>query len=84
MKTETVLPLSSSELPILKNQTMSDRVSFAYSEDCHNPVTYMHFAVKGNNDNVENHFQFKIEKKELQTLFEECEVIKNKIDKLVL
>ena len=85
IKSEVLLPLSSSDLPIKQSQLMNDKLSFYFSEDVHNPKTVMNFKAKGNNDVSEQmeEFNFVFEKADLQTLFEETEIIKKKLDKLV-
>jgi hypothetical protein len=85
IKSEVLLPLSSSDLPIKQSQLMNDKLSFYFSEDVHNPKTVMNFKCKGNNDAAERmeEFNFVFEKADLQTLFEETEIIKKKLDRIV-
>ena len=81
LTTEVLIPLSSSNLPIQQSQMLNDKLSFYYSEDVQNPKTMMKFQTKGNNDSMENlqEFSFQLEKAELQSLFEETEIIKKKL-----
>ena len=66
---------------------MNDKLSFYFSEDVHNPKTVMNFKCKGNGGEGEGEgleeFNFVFEKADLQTLFEETEIIKKKLDRIV-
>ena len=85
IKSEVILPLSGSTLPINEMQQMNNKLSYYFSEDVHNPKTIMNFKIKGNNEASEHleEFNFMIDKADQQLLFEETELIKEKLDTLV-